>query len=132
MLADYKFLYSYHNFLYRTERMPVFLLHNLGEKVTKSHSKIESEKRKQLNFLFYGCQNFLVLLSPLLIVAVLTKMSYADALGKLFTITENKTGHPKLKRQALFKDDEMSTNFCLNHLPSFCNNDDVIYKKKVI
>ena len=54
-------------------------------------------------------------------------MSYA--LGKLFTITENKTGHPKLKRQALFKDDEMSTNFCLDHLPNFCNNDDVIYKK---
>ena len=74
---------------------------------------------------------FLVLLSPpLLVVAVLTNMSYADALGKLFKITENKTGHPKLKRQALFKDDEMSTNFCLNHLPSFCNNDDVIYKKK--
>ena len=71
---------------------------------------------------------FLVLLSPLLVVALLTNMSYA--LGKLFKITENKTGHPKLKRQALFKDDEMSTNFCLNHLPSFCNNDDVIYKKR--
>ena len=71
---------------------------------------------------------FLVLLSPPLVVAVVTNMSYA--LRKLFAITENKTGHPKLKRQALFKDDEMSTNFCLNHLPSLCNNDDVIYKKK--
>ena len=68
--------------------------------------------------------------TPSPVVAVLTNMSYADALGKLFTITENKTGHPKLKRQALFKDDEMSTNFCLNRLPSFCNNDDVIYKKR--